>query len=459
MSCYTTVGGGGVLLFKDDAQLNLINSKVRNMSVVQILRDNFVASLHNRGIHYGWAMTFLAFLYALFSSAAMGVPSVLIVPMSKELGWSLGELSAPQGLRLALFGLAAPFAGGLMLRYGPRRMVSISGAMLLIGLIVAITTTEKWQLWLGMGVLLGLAPGLTAMQLSSVISTRWFVARQGLVLGILSGSVATGTLIFMPVAAWATELWGWRVALSIPTVGALVSWLLFMWLARDRPQELGLAPFGETSVSPIPPVLQSNFVQITFKALKLGVQSWTFWILVFTFAICGVSSFGLTQAHLVPFCGDLGIPFAAAAWLLAVIGVCDLIGTIGSGWLSDRFDNRWLLVWYYGLRGIGLIWLVHADVSIMGLTIFAIIYGLDFIATVPPTVRLTVQTFGREMGPAVFGWIFAAHHVAAGLMTFGAGVSRDALGTYTPAFLFAGILCLIAASSFFIIKKAPSKLA
>ncbi len=181
--------------------------------------------------------------------------------------------------------------------------------------------------------------------------------------------------------------------------------------------------------------------------------------MVFTFAICGVSSFGLTQAHLVPFCGDLGIPFAAAAWLLAVIGVCDLIGTIGSGWLSDRFDNRWLLVWYYGLRGIGLIWLVYADVSIMGLTIFAIIYGLDFIATVPPTVRLTVQTFGREMGPAVFGWIFAAHHVAAGLMTFGAGVSRDALGTYTPAFLFAGILCLIAASSFFILKRAPSKLA
>lgn len=154
MSFYTTVGGGeseAYIFIKIDAKFNLINSKVRNMSVVQILRDNFVASLHKRGIHYGWVMTFLAFLYALFSSAAMGVPSVLIVPMAKELGWSLGDLSAPQGLRLALFGLAAPFAGGLMLRYGPRRMVSISGAMLIIGLIVAITTTAKWQLWLGQG--------------------------------------------------------------------------------------------------------------------------------------------------------------------------------------------------------------------------------------------------------------------------------------------------------------------
>lgn len=411
-------------------------------------------ALGRRGVHYGWVMVALTFLYVVFSSAAMGVPSVLIIPMSKDLGWSIGELSAPQGLRLALFGLAAPLAGGLMLRYGPRRMVALSGVLLIAGLGVSMATTEKWQLWIGMGVLLGLAPGLTAMQLNAVIAARWFVAHRGLVVGLLGGAIATGTLIFMPLAAWIAERWGWRVALLIPSLGAIVSWLLFLWLARDRPQELGLPPLGETVVAPIPPVPKDNFVQLSLQALNLGARRWIFWILVFTFAICGVSSFGLTQAHLVPFCGDLGFTLGASAWLLAIIGLCDLVGTIGSGWLSDRYDNRWLLAWYYALRGVALLWLVYSDPSMLGLTIFAVVYGLDFIATVPPSVRLTVQAFGREMGPAVFAWIFAAHHVAAGLMAFGTGVSRDILGTYAPAFLLAGALCLVAAASFSMLKKA-----
>ncbi|MBG9386844.1 MFS transporter [Caenimonas sp. DR4.4] len=403
-------------------------------------------------------MVALAFMYAVFSSSAMGVPSILILPMSKELGWSIGDLSAPQGLRLALFGLAAPFAGGLMLRYGVRRMVALSGALLLLGLGISVITTQKWELWLGMGVLLGLAPGLTAMQLSAVISSRWFVARRGLVVGLMSGAVATGTLIFMPLAAWVAERYGWRVALAIPSVGALVSWTLFMWLAHDRPQDVGLPAFGQAQMTPVPPVPTHNFVRLTFDALQLGVRNWVFWVLVFTFGICGISSFGLTQAHLVPFCGDLGLPLAASAWLLAVIGVCDLIGTIGSGWLSDRYDNRWLLAWYYGLRGLALLWLVMSDVSMVGLTIFAVIYGLDFIATVPPSVKLTVQTFGLEMGPAVFAWIFASHHVAAGVMAFGTGVSRDVLGTYAPAFLLAGVMCLVAVASLGTLRKASGVL-
>jgi sugar phosphate permease len=413
-------------------------------------------ALAARGIHYGWVMVVLTFTYALFSSSAMGVPSVLIVPMSKELGWSIGELSAPQGLRLALFGLAAPLAGGLMLRYGPRRMVAISGALLLAGLALSIVTTEKWQLWLGMGVLLGVAPGMTAMQLNAVMASRWFVAHRGLVIGVLGGAIATGMLVFMPLAAWVSERWGWRVALLIPSVGAAVSWLAFLWLARDRPQDLNLPAVGETTVTPVPPTPTANFVQLSLQALMLGVQRPIFWVLVATFAICGISSFGLTQAHLVPFCGDLGIPLGTAAWLLAVIGICDLIGTIGSGWLSDRYDNRWLLAWYYGLRGVALLWLVSTQPTMVGLTIFAVIYGLDFIATVPPSVRLTVMSFGREMGPAVFAWIFAAHHLAAGVMTFGTGVSRDMLGTYEPAFLMAGVLCFLAAVSFVTLAKTRS---
>jgi predicted MFS family arabinose efflux permease len=425
---------------------------------METARSRFANALAARDIHYGWVIVALAFMYAVFSSSAMGVPSILMLPMAKDLGWTIGELSAPQGLRLALFGIAAPFAGGLMLRYGPRRMVLISGALLMVGLCISIITTEKWQLWLGMGVLLGIAPGLTAMQLSAVVSSRWFVARRGLVVGLMSGAVATGTLIFMPLGAWVSAHWGWRVALAIPTIGSLVSWLLFVWLAHDRPQDLGLPAFGQSHVMPVPAAPQGNFVRLTFDALKLGVRSWTFWVLVFTFGICGISSFGLTQAHLVPFCADLGIPLAASAWLLAVIGACDLAGTIGSGWLSDRYDNRWLLAWYYGLRGVALFWLVLSDPSMTGLTIFAVIYGLDFIASVPPSVKLTVKTFGIEMGPAVFAWIFASHHVAAGVMAFATGVSRDMLGTYAPAFLVAAVACLLATASLATLRKMPAAL-
>ena len=227
-----------------------------------------------------------------------------------------------------------------------------------------------------------------------------------------------------------------------------------MWLAHDRPQDLDLPAVGETNIAPVPPTPTANFVELSAQALALGVRRPVFWVLVATFAICGISSFGLTQAHLVPFCGDLGVPLGTAAWLLAVIGICDLIGTIGSGWLSDRYDNRWLLAWYYGLRGVALLWLVSTQPTMVGLTIFAVIYGLDFIATVPPSVRLTVlRLSGREMGPAVFAWIFAAHHVAAGVMAFGTGVSRDMFGTYEPAFLLAGALCVVAAASFGLVRR------
>ena len=408
--------------------------------------------------HYAWVMLAVTFAYAMFSTSAMGVPAVLILPMSKELGWSIGELAAPQGLRVALFGLCAPLAGGLMLRYGVRRMTAISGALLMIGLLVSITMTQKWQLWLGMGVLLGLAPGITAMQLTAVVPTRWFVAHRGLAIGILGASVATGTLLFMPLAAWVSSIWGWRAALLIPTVGALVSWLAFLWLGRERPQDMGLQPLGATAPVPVPPPMKTNFVKLSVNALVAGSKRWMFWVLAFTFAICGVSSFGLTQAHLVPFCSDMGIPLGVSASLLAVIGVCDMIGTIGSGWLCDRYDNRWLLAMYYGLRGVALIWLVYANVSTTGLIIFAVIYGLDFIATVPPTVRLSVQTFGPDIGPAVFSWIFAAHHISAGLMLFAAGVSRDVVGSYAPSFFLAGLLCLVAAASFSAVRK-PAPLA
>ena len=418
-----------------------------------MLADRFAKYPAAMGIHYGWVMAVLAFFYVLFSSSALGITAVLIKPMSEQLGLTIGELSASQGLRFALFGLAAPFAGGLVLRYGPRRMVALSGTLSLMGLLLTATMTTKFELWVGFGALLGLAPGLTALQLSAVISSRWFTTHRGLVVGLLNGAIATGTLLFMPLGAWISEHWGWRAALVPSSSGLFVMMVLFVLLSKDRPQELGLAPLGEASMPPVPPLPAGNFVLLSFKALRLGSRQMVFWVLAATFFICGLSSYGLTQTHFVPFCGDLGFPLVTSASLLAMIGVCDLIGTIGSGWLSDRYDNRWLLAIYYGLRGVSLVWLATSNVSLVTMMAFAVVYGLDFIATVPPTVRLTITAFGREMGPAVVGWIFAVHQLGVGLMAVSAGVSRDALGTYGPAFLLAGALCVVAASAFVLVRK------
>ena len=419
-----------------------------------MLADRLAAYAAARNIHYSWVIAALGFLYVVFSSSALGVTAVLIKPMSEQLGLSLGELSASQGLRFALFGLASPFAGGLVQRYGPRRMVAVSGALALIGLLLTATMTTRFELWLGFGALLGIAPGLIAMQLGAVISSRWFTAHRGMVVGLLNGAIATGTLLFMPLAAWIAEHWGWRAALVPSSLGLLVMMVLFVALSKDRPQELGLAPLGETTMPPVPPRPTANFVLLSFRALRLGAGRMVFWVLAATFFICGLSSYGLTQTHFVPYCGDLGFPIVTSAGLLATIGVCDLLGTLGSGWLSDRYDNRWLLAIYYGLRGVSLVWLVNSNASLVAMMAFAVVYGLDFIATVPPTVRLTVGAFGRETGPAVFGWIFAAHQLGVGLMAFGAGISRDALGTYGPAFLLAGAACVVAAAAFLLLPKA-----
>jgi sugar phosphate permease len=408
-------------------------------------------SLTTRGIHYGWVMVALTFGYVLCSSAVMSIPGVLLLPISREFGWSIGELSGPLGLRMALFGMVAPFAGALMLRYGPRAVLAGSAVLLITGMLLAMTMTARWQLWLSLGVILGVAPGMTALVLTTTIATRWFTAQRGLVLGVLSAGTATGQLIFLPPAAWLAEHYGWRMALAPSVVMVGVVALAFFLFSRDRPSDVGLPPYGERSVleTPLPP--QGNAIALSVVALRGASSSVVFWVLAFTFFVCGVSSFGL-MPHFVTLCGDFGISPIVSTSLLALIGVCDLFGTIGSGWLSDRYDNRWLLGIYYGFRGLSLIWLPFSGFSMAGLSAFAIFYGLDFIATIPPTVRMTVRAFGREQAPLVFGWMFAAHQLGAGLMALAAGESRDAFASYLPAFLAAGVVCLMAALSLLLLR-------
>jgi MFS family permease len=408
-------------------------------------------SLAAHNIHYGWLMVLLTFLYGVCSAGAMSIPGVLLMPMSHDLGWTIGDLSAPLGLRVTLFGLAAPFAGGLILLYGVRRVLSASAILLVAGLIVSMTMTTRWQLWLGLGVAMGVAPGLAALVMSATVSTRWFTARRGLVLGILGAGNATGQMIFLMPTAWITEHYGWRMALVPPTIVIALLGVLFVVFSVERPADINLAPYGEAKIAAPPPHPTGNAFALSLNALGLGMRSRIFWVLAFTFGICGVSSLGL-MPHFVTLCSDYGITPITSTGLLAAIGVCDMFGTIGSGWLSDRFDNRWLLAGYYGFRGVALMWLPYSGFTLMGLSFFAVLYGLDFIATVPPSVKLTAQTFGREQAPLVFGWIFAAHQLGAGLMAFAAGISRDMLHSYLPAYFTAGVLCLVATLSLWLLR-------
>jgi predicted MFS family arabinose efflux permease len=419
--------------------------------------------LHERGIYYGWVVVAITFCFMVGSTASMSMAGVLVPDISREFGWSTGEISGPLGLRFALFGLVAPFAGALMIKYGTRAVVSGSAALMVLGISLALAMTTKLQLWVSVGILLGFAAGLTSIVLSATVATRWFTARRGMVLGLLSGASATGYLIFLPVGAWIAQTYGWRFALApfLLVMAALA--VLFWLLARNDPYELGLAPLGEDKPRAPTYGSASSAIKLSFTTLREASGSLVFWVLAFSFFVCGVSSFGLIQPHFVALCADFGVPSVTAASLLAVIGVFDLIGTTASGWLSDRYDNRWLLVGYYTFRGLALMWLPYSDFTIVGLSIFAVFFGLDFIATVPPTAKISAKAFGREKGPIVFGWVFAAHQIGAALMAYSAGVSRDLLASYLPSVFAAGLLCLAAALSFALLRgwgrTAPANLA
>ncbi|GKQ49468.1 MFS transporter [Bradyrhizobium sp. Ce-3] len=411
--------------------------------------SNWLASaLARRNIHYGWVMVAVTFLAALISAGTVGAPGVFIVPLQKEFGWSTAEISSALSIRFILFGLMAPFAAALMNRYGLRNVTLAAQLIVVSGLVASLAMTKVWQLVLLWGVVIGIGTGMTALVLGATIAARWFVARRGLVIGMLTASVATGQLAFLPLLATLTERYGWRVALGLVCVMLGLAAFAVLMLMRDRPSDLGLRPFGDEGTAPLPapPPANAPIMAVALGTLRDSAKSSVFWILFATFFVCGASTNGLVQVHLIPMCLDYGIPQVQAASLLAAMGIFDFFGTIISGWLSDRYDNRYLLFWYYGLRGLSLLYLPYSDFTFYGLSVFAMFYGLDWIATVPPTVRLTAQRFGAERANLVFGWIFAGHQLGAGAAAFGAGLSRTIYASYLPAFFIAGALCVMAAA-------------
>ncbi len=414
------------------------------------------ATLARRNIHYGWAMVAVTFLTALITAGTVGAPGVFIVPLQHEFGWTTAEISSALSIRFILFGLMAPFAAALLNRYGLRNVTLSALLIVASALVVSLGMTKVWQLMLLWGVVIGIGTGMTALVLGATIAARWFATRRGLVVGILTASVATGQLVFLPLLASVTERMGWRIALGLICVMLGVAAFAVLMIMRDRPSDVGLRPFGDDGAQPLPVPPPSNApIMAALGALRDAAKTRVFWILFFTFFICGASTNGLIQVHLIPMCLDYGIPQVQAAGLLAAMGIFDFFGTIVSGWLSDRYDNRYLLFWYYGLRGLSLLLLPFTNFSFYGLSLFAMFYGLDWIATVPPTVRLTAQRFGPERANLVFGWIFAGHQLGAGMAAFGAGLSRTVLLSYLPAFFAAGVLCIIAASLTLVISRQP----
>ena len=407
------------------------------------------AHLARRGIHYGWVMAAVTFLTMLVTAGAVGAPGVLIGPLTKEFGWSTADVSAALALRLVLFGLMGPFAAACMNRYGVRRVASLALALIVGGLLLSLGMSRVWQLFLLWGVVVGLGTGLTALVLGATVATRWFSARRGLVVGLLTASTATGQLVFLPLLAQLTETVGWRWALGFVCGMLALGLLAVLLFMRDRPADLGLRPYGETGAADAavaaPPPGLLNLLRAPIDVLREASRSRTFWVLFASFFICGASTNGLVQMHFVSLCGDYGLAPVGAAGMLAMMGIFDFAGTIGSGWLSDRYDNRWLLFCYYGLRGLSLLYLPFSGFTITGLSLFAVFYGLDWVATVPPTVKLVGARFGREKSNLVFGWVFCGHQLGAASAAFGGGFARATFDSYLPAFFAAGVLCLLGA--------------
>lgn len=409
--------------------------------------------LQRRDIHYAWVIASITFLTMLVTSAALGLPGVLMQPLAQEFGWSTAELSSIFATRFALFGFLGPFAAVVLMRYGIPRIVALASGVIASTLLIGLqmqTLFEAFVLW---GVVLGIGTGLTAMVLGAMVANRWFVKRRGMVMGLLAGSSATGQLLFLPMAAWLVEEHGWRWALvPIVAASALVCSLAVLFL-RDSPASIGLAAYGqEPSHASAQPTIKVSW-RLPFQTLASAARTKTFWILAGTFFICGLSTNGLIQTHFIALCSDRGLGAVPAASVLAVMGIFDLIGTTLSGYLSDRYDNRKLLFWYYALRGISLFWLPYSEFTVIGLSFFAVFYGLDWIATVPPTVKLTAAEFGPEKAGLVFGWIFAAHQLGAAVATYGAGLTRSVMASYTPALLFAGATCVIAAMAIMTVRS------
>jgi predicted MFS family arabinose efflux permease len=395
---------------------------------------------------YATIVVAVTFLALLISAGLRSAPGVMMLPLEMHFGWDRATISSAAAIGIMLYGLVGPFAAALMLSVGIKRTMLGGLVLMALSTLASLWMTEPWQFVLSWGVFSGAGSGAVASVLGAAVVNRWFATRQGLVMGMLTASTATGALVFLPLLAWLAEGGAWRpVALAVSIASVCVIPLV-LFFVPERPQDLGVRRFGETEESaPPPPLKQAASPALAFTALFRASRSPMFWLLFGTFFVCGLTTNGLVGTHMIAFCGDHGIAPVQAAGLLSLMGLFDLIGTTASGWLTDRYDPRKLLFVYYGLRGLSLLALPFLDFGAASLLVFAAFYGLDWIATVPPTVKLANVHFGERDAPIVFGWVMVGHQLGAATAAFGAGAVRAWTGTYTPAFVVAGAFALVAA--------------
>jgi sugar phosphate permease len=397
-------------------------------------------------LHYAWIVAGVTFVVLLLTAGIRAAPGVLIVPFENEFHWSRATISFAIAVNLLLYGLIGPFAAALMDRWGVRRTMSLALAVTAVGIALTPAMRQAWELVLLWGVVVGAGCGVVGNFLAAFVAARWFRDRQGLVIGVLTASNAAGQLVFLPTMASLATHAGWR-AMSFALAAVIVVVLpVVALLMRNRPADVGLAPYGDNGGPRVTRPVIGNPIGVAFRALGEGARTRDFWLLAGAYFICGASTNGLIGTHLIPACVDHGITEVTGAGLLAATGVFSFAGGTLSGWLSDRWDNRALLAWYYGLRGLALMYLPFAfGMSVYGLSLFAVFYGLDWIASVPPTVRLLTRIVGTERTAIMVAWITVIHQLGGAAAAYLGGLLRISFGTYLEAFLFAGLLCLAAA--------------
>ncbi|ULU23233.1 MFS transporter [Dyella terrae] len=396
------------------------------------------------GQKYAFVVAGVIFLALLAAAGVRAAPGVLILPLGKAFGWSRDTISLSAALGIFLYGMVGPFAAALMQAVGVRRTLISALVLMTLSISASAWMTQPWHLMLSWGVFSGIGSGCVAIVLGATVVNRWFVTHRGLMMGLLTASTATGTLAFLPALAAIAEHGGWRPVVWTVAAGCALLIPLAWWLLPERPSDIGLRPYGATE-DEADAAPRGNLLSIALGTLATASKQRTFWFLFATFFICGFTTNGLIGTHFIAMCGDHGIPEVRAAGLLAMMGAFDLVGTTLSGWLTDRYDPRKLLFVYYALRGLSLIWLPYSDFSFASLSLFGMFYGLDWIATVPPTLRLATEAFGDRDAPVVFGWVAAGHQIGAASAAFFAGALRTQNGDYLQPFVVAGVTGLIAA--------------
>jgi MFS family permease len=402
-----------------------------------------LAKLCRGRVHYAWIALAVVFSATLAGVAVRAAPGVMIVPLQRAFGWDVGTISGAVSLNIILLGLTGPFLTGLIEIIGLRRTILGCMALLIAGTGLSSLMATPWQLYLTWGLMVGIGSGAGAVGIAAAVANRWFAARNGLAMGLLQAANAAGQLIFLPLLAMLAQRYGWQ-AVSIAASLAVAALLpVVAMLLPESPAEIGLAPYG-AAAAVRPTLAPGNPFAVAIGVLFRAARSLDFWLLTLSFAVCGFSTNGLINTHLIAYCADRGIPEVSGAGFLASLGVFSLIGSTASGWLCDRFNPRVLLFWYYGLRGLSLVVVPFTQFDVVSLSIFSIFYGLDWVATGPATFALTNQLFGRRETPVILSWIFAGHQIGGALAAFGAGAVRSATGDYLLAFLTSGLACLFA---------------